>query len=207
MVTTYTQLLERRYKDQLDAPAGQYIQHAVEGAARMKLLIQALLAYGRVANESERAVEPIAAEAVLRQALANLDQSIRDSGAIVTFDALPAVLLPEVQLLQVFQNLISNAIKYAQPGVPPRIHVSAVPDNGLWRFMVSDNGVGIPAAYHEAVFTVFKRLHGRDVPGTGIGLSVCRRIVERAGGRIWVESEPGQGSRFCFTIPATREPL
>jgi PAS domain S-box-containing protein len=203
MVTTYTQLLERRYRDQLDAQAHQYIRFAVDGAARMQQLIQALLEYGLVAGGIEASQQWADAEAALKKTIANLDQAIRDKGASVTFDRLPSVRLPEVQVLQVFQNLIGNALKYCRPGTPPRIHISATCEGGLCRFSVSDNGVGVPEQYRESIFTVFKRLHGQDVPGTGIGLSVCRRIIERAGGRIWVESEPEKGSTFWFTVPAS----
>jgi PAS domain S-box-containing protein len=200
MVASYTQLLSRRYKGRLDADADEFIAFAVDGANRMQSLIQDLLAYSRVGTKGRELVESSSEEA-LERALVNLRSAIEESGALVTHDPLPAVMADGRQLVQLFQNLVGNAIKYQNPGVP-RIHVSAVQNGGKkWVFSVKDNGLGIDAQYFEKIFGMFQRLHKREeFAGTGIGLAICKKIVERHGGGISVESQPGQGSTFRFAL-------
>jgi len=203
IVSGYLQLIERRYKGKLAAEADEFINFAVEGAARMQALIQDLLAYSRVGTQGRR-FAPTDCEKVFERAVGNLGRAVTDSGATVTHDPLPTVLADATQLVQVFQNLIGNAIKF-RGAEPPRIHVAARPQDGRWLFSVRDNGIGLEPQYAERIFVLFQRLHPRDkYPGTGIGLSVCQRIIERHGGRIWVESKPGEGSTFHFTLSQTR---
>ena len=200
MVSSYTQLLARRYQGKLDAAADEFIAYAVDGANRMQRLINDLLAYSRVGTRA-KGFEPTDCTAVLDQALANLKAAIEKSGAVVTHDPLPTVMADNLQLVQLFQNLIGNAIKF-HVEKPPRIHVSAEQKGNEWVFSVRDNGIGIDPQYAERIFVIFQRLHTREeYPGTGIGLAICKKIVERRGGRIWVESQPGIGSTFYFTIP------
>lgn len=202
MVSSFTQLLAQRYRDKLDQEAAEFIGFAVDGANRMQRLINDLLMYSRVGTRG-KPFEPTDSHAALGHALANLGPAIEESQAIVTNDDLPFVLGDDVQLVQLFQNLVGNAIKFRRPEEPPRIHVSARRDGAWWTFSVRDNGIGIGAEFFARLFAVFQRLHGRDeYPGTGIGLAICKRIVERHGGRIWVESEPGKGSTFRFTLAA-----
>jgi signal transduction histidine kinase len=207
MVSNYVQLLERRCKDQLDDDAKDFVAFAADGAKRMQQLIDDLLAYSRI----ETCGKPFGttdSSVVLENALANLAVAIEETGAVVTHDPLPTVMADETQLTRAFQNLISNAIKFRKNGEKPSVHVSAKEVNVQWLFSVHDNGIGIDPEHHERIFIIFQRLHTRDeYPGTGIGLAVCKRIVERHGGSIWVESEPDQGSTFYFTIPQYREPL
>jgi PAS domain S-box-containing protein len=200
MVTSYTQLLARRYKGRLDSDADEFIAFAVDGASRMQRLIQDLLAYSRV-GAKQVVLLPTASEDCLRQALQNLHRLIEESGAIVTHDALPEVLSDEIQLVQLFQNLVGNAIKYQNTGVP-RVHVSvARAGPKKWLFSVRDNGLGIEPQYFERIFGMFQRLHKREeFAGTGVGLAICKKIVERHGGSISVESELGQGSIFRFIL-------
>jgi PAS domain S-box-containing protein len=200
MVASYTQLLSRRYKGKLDSDADDFIAFAVDGANRMQRLIQDLLAYSRVGTAGKDLLE-ISSELALQQALINLRGAIGESGAIVTHDPLPVVLADEMQLTQLFQNLVGNAIKYQGPGAP-EIHISAVSGNGkMRRFSVQDNGLGIEPQYFEKIFGMFQRLHKREeFAGTGIGLAICKKIVERHGGTITVESKPGSGSTFFFTL-------
>ena len=202
MVTSYTQLLAKRYKGKLDTDADEFIAFAVDGAIRMQLLIQDLLAYSRVGTSKEDLLD-ISSERALRQALANLRGAIEESGAEITQGPLPSVLADEMQLTQLFQNLIGNAIKYQRPGVP-RVHISAIRGSeNKCVFAVKDNGLGIEPEYFERIFGVFQRLHKRnEFAGTGIGLAICKKIVERHGGSIWVESQPGEGSTFRFTLAA-----
>ena len=200
MVASYTQLLSRRYKGKLDADADEFIAYAVDGASRMQRLIQDLLAYSRVGTKGKDLTE-ISSEAALRQAVVNLRGAIEDSGALVTHDILPDVMADEMQLVQLFQNLVGNAIKYQKPGIP-EVHVSAAKNGGkTWDFAVKDNGLGIDPQYFEKIFGMFQRLHKRDeFAGTGIGLAICKKIVERHGSNISVESTPGQGSTFRFAL-------
>ena len=200
MITSYIQLICEDYKGRLDADADQYIAFAVEGAKRMHTLINDLLAYSRVGTRGEPFM-PTSMNGVLSAAIANLEVAIEESHAVVTQDQLPTVLGDESQLIQLFQNLLGNAIKFRSDAIP-KIHVGVEETKDDWVFSVRDNGIGIDMKYAERIFSVFQRLHTReDYPGTGIGLAIVRKIVERHGGRIWVESEPANGSTFCFTLP------
>jgi PAS domain S-box-containing protein len=200
MVASYTQLLSRRYKGKLDSDADEFISFAVDGANRMQRLIQDLLAYSRVGTKG-RDLLGTSSEEALEQALVNLRSAIGESGALVTHDPLPAVMADESQLVQLFQNLVANAIKYQSPGIP-KVHVSVTRNSGKkWIFSVRDNGLGIDSQYFERIFGMFQRLHKREeFDGTGIGLAICKKIVERHGGNISVESEPGHGSTFHFAL-------
>jgi light-regulated signal transduction histidine kinase (bacteriophytochrome) len=204
MVASYTQLLARRYKGKLDADADQFIAFAVDGANRMQRLLNDLLLYSRVGTRG-KPLQPTSSETVLEAALANLQLAITESQAIITHDyPLPIVLADETQLLQLFQNLIGNALKF-RAEQPPEVHIAAEARNNEWLFSVRDNGIGLEPQYAERIFVIFQRLHTREeYPGTGIGLAICKRIVERHGGHIWVESQPGQGTTFYFTLPAGR---
>jgi PAS domain S-box-containing protein len=200
MVASYTQLLSRRYKGKLDADADEFIAFAVDGASRMQRLIQDLLAYSRVGTKGQDLLN-VSSENALQQALINLRGAIEASGALVTHDPLPAVMADEMQLVQLFQNLVGNAIKYQSPGIP-KVHISAA-GNGAKKsvFSVKDNGLGIDPQYFEKIFGMFQRLHKREeFAGTGIGLAICKKIVERHGGSISVESQPGHGSTFSFAL-------
>ncbi len=200
MVTSFLQLLQRRYEGQLDEEADEFIGYAVDGAKRMQQLINDLLAYSRVGTRG-RPFFPTDCQAVLKRALMNLRVAIQESNAVITHGSLPTVMADDAQLVQVFQNLIGNAIKFRGDDVP-RIHISVEPRAEEWVFSVSDNGVGIDPQYADRIFLLFQRLHSRaDHPGTGMGLAICKKIVERHGGRIWVESELGRGSTFFFTLP------
>ncbi|MDP2898970.1 MAG: PAS domain-containing protein [bacterium] len=200
MVASYAQLLSKRYKGNLDADADDFIGYIVDGATRMQTLINDLLLYSRVGTRGKPFRETDC-EAVLRCVLTNLQVAIHESGALVTHDRLPTVMADRSQLEQLFQNLIGNAIKFHGPEAP-RVHISAVETAAEWLFSVRDNGIGIEPEYHDRIFVIFQRLHNRtEYPGTGIGLAVCKKIVERHGGRIWLESQQGKGSTFYFTIP------
>jgi PAS domain S-box-containing protein len=200
MVASYTQLLARRYKGKLDADADEFIAFAVDGASRMQRLIQDLLTYSRVGTKG-RDMRHTSSENALEQAVVNLRGSISGSGAVVTHDALPTVLADEMQLTQLFQNLIGNAIKYHNLGTP-HVHISAAMNGDKkWNFAVKDDGIGIDPQYFERIFGMFQRLHKREeFAGTGIGLAICKKIVERHGGRISVESALGHGSTFRFAL-------
>jgi PAS domain S-box-containing protein len=205
MVSSYTQLLAQRYEGQLDQDAHDFIGYAVDGANRMQRLIQDLLTYSRVATRGQPP-EPFDAHAALGEAVLNLQAAIQESGALVTNDDLPMLLGDRSQIVQVLQNLVGNGIKFQKPGQPPRVHVSAERASAgspWWTFRVTDHGIGVDPKYFDRLFVIFQRLHAKqDYPGTGIGLALCRRIVERHGGRIWIESEPGRGTTLCFTLPA-----
>jgi light-regulated signal transduction histidine kinase (bacteriophytochrome) len=199
MVASFTQLLAKRYRGKLDADADEFIGFAVDGATRMQLLLNDLLAYSRVGTR-RKPFAMIACDSVLRDALANLKPAIEESGAAITYEPLPIVRGDEVQLIQLFQNLIGNAVKF-HGQEPLQVHISAKLQDGDWVFAVRDNGIGIAPEQQERIFLIFQRLHHRsEYPGTGIGLALCHRIVERHGGRIWVESEVGKGATFYFTI-------
>jgi len=199
VVTGYLQLLERRYKNRIDADANDFIDFAVDGVARMQQLMSDLLEYSRVGMKGTP-FEPTNVEAVLDKALVNLQAVIRDTGAVVTRDPLPTVEADQPQWVRLLQNLIGNGIKFRGER-RPEIHVSARRDQGRWVFSVRDNGIGIEPQYWEKIFVIFQRLHTRQkYSGTGIGLAICKRIVERHGGRIWLESQPGQGTTFYWTI-------
>ncbi len=199
MIASYLQLIERRYKGKLDKDADEFITFAVEGANRLQEMIIGLLAYSRVQTKGKPFEEINSAE-VLGYAVANLKLVIEESGTLVTAGTLPVIRADAGQLLQVFQNLIANAIKFRGKDAP-LIQISAEQKSSEWVFSVKDNGTGIEPEYKEKVFDMFRRLHGREYPGVGIGLSLCRRIIERHKGRIWIESEAGQGTTFYFTIP------
>ncbi len=200
MVASYTQLLAQRYEGQLDEKAKKYIDYAVDGAVRMQRLINDLLAYSRIGTRG-KALEPTDTHAVLGETLRDLAAAIEESRAMVTNDDLPIVRADASQLALVFQNLIGNAIKFRSQE-NPRVHVAVADQAGEWVFSVRDNGIGIDPKYADRIFVIFQRLHTREeYPGTGIGLAVCKRVIERHGGRIWFESEPGKGSTFFFSIP------
>jgi len=201
MISSFTQLLSKRYHGQLDADADEFITFAVDGATRMERLIQDLLAYSRVGTQG-REFQPTSGESAFQQALLNLRGAIEDSGAIVTSSALPEVMADETQLIQVFQNLVGNGIKYRRPETP-EVRVSAKRVADRWVIAVADNGLGIDAQYFERIFGMFQRLHRREeFAGTGIGLAIAKKIVERHGGTIGVQSQLGIGSTFRFSLAA-----
>ena len=200
MVATYTQLLAERYQGKLDADADKYIHYAVDGALRMQVLVRDLLAFSRVGRQGTE-FEKVDCNAVMATVLGNLEAAIAESGARVIYKQLPTVTADGSQLTQVLQNLVANAIKF-RGAEPPAIYVTSKKKNRDWVFSVADNGIGIAREYAEIVFAIFKRLHTRtEYPGSGIGLSICKKIIEHHGGRIWVESEPGRGCTFNFTLP------
>lgn len=215
MVISYTQLLARRYKGRLDADADEFIKYAVDGATRMEDLIRDLLVFSRVgANRGD--IHPVDMNLILSRVLANLRTSIEESGAVITHDALPTVIGDETELIQLLQNLIGNAVKF-RGETRPEVHLSAarcssilpssatqevVEGSEYWLFAARDNGIGIPPQYSDRIFLLFQRLHNRaEYPGTGIGLAICKKIVENYGGRIWVESQVDHGSTFYFSLP------
>jgi PAS domain S-box-containing protein len=204
MVSSYTQLLGKRYADNLQGDAQEFMHYIVDGAARMKQLIEDLLAYSRVGTRGKD-FKPVPLEAPLRRAVTNLRAAIEESGAAVTWDPLPTLDIDELQIGQLFQNLIGNALKFRGPSVP-RVHVASSEKESEFEITVSDNGIGIEPAYFERIFMVFQRLHTMgEYPGTGIGLAICKKVIERHGGRIWVTSTPGEGSQFHFTLPKHTE--
>lgn len=204
MVASYTQLLGRRYKDKIGADADEFIGYIVDGATRMQQLINDLLSYSRVGTRG-KPFETTECEVILEKALLNLKTTIEENHAVVTHDVLPALMADSSQLVQLFQNLVGNAIKF-HGDERPEVHIGAERNGTQWIFSVRDNGIGIDPKYFERIFVIFQRLHARaEYPGTGIGLAICKKIVERHKGRIWVESQPGKGSTFNFTIPMTAE--
>lgn len=201
MVSNYTQLLARRYKDRLDTDANEFIDFAVDGAKRMQDLIHDLLQYARVGTRGKE-FKSVPAERIVADALANLASAIDDAQADVQVDPLPTVACDASQIAQVFQNLIGNAVKFRRPGQRPVVRIGAARGAHAWTFSVADNGIGIDPKYHDRIFQMFQRLHGRaDYPGTGIGLALCKKIVERHGGRMRVESAAGSGTTVSFTLP------
>lgn len=201
MVSSYLKLLTRRYQGAIDSDADEFIQYAVDGATRMQGLLNDLLFYARVETQG-KACEPINCNKILDDVLANLRIAIGESGAIVTCDPLPTVMADDVHLMQLFQNLIGNAIKFRQKGVRPEVRIGVTQVDTYWQFSVRDNGIGIDPRHCGRLFTIFQRLHNRvEYPGTGIGLAICKKIVEYYGGRIWVESKAGEGAVFYFTLP------
>jgi PAS domain S-box-containing protein len=204
MVSNYTQLLGRRYKDKLDSDAHEFIAFAVDGAIRMQRLINDLLMYSRVGTQGKKFVKADSSN-MLGQAIVNLRGAIEEAQAIVSNDGLPVIAVDPGQMVQLFQNLIGNAIKFRGKEIP-LIHISARQRADHWLFSVRDNGIGIDPQYAERIFVIFQRLHGHsEYPGTGIGLSICKKIVDRHGGKIWVESQAGNGAIFYFTIPIRPE--
>jgi signal transduction histidine kinase len=200
MVASYTELLQKRYKGKLDQDADDFIFYIVDGVRRMSNLIRGLLDYSRAGETTEEPIKPVDTERALVTVLGNLKASIDDFNAEITHDPLPSVQCHPLRMQQLLQNLISNAIKY-RGDRKPQVHISAVDNGKEVVFTVKDNGIGIAPEYFDEIFGVFKRLHGREYEGTGIGLAMCKKIIERHGGRIWVESTPGEGSTFHFTIP------
>jgi light-regulated signal transduction histidine kinase (bacteriophytochrome) len=206
MVASYTELLAERYRGQLDERADKYIGYIVDGARRMQQLVADLLALSRVGTQG-KPLEPVDASRVVGNVLRSMHGVISDTGAEVDAQALPIVKADEIQLGQLFQNLVANAIKFRAPERQPRIAIRAHRRNNWWEFSVADNGIGIESEYAERIFQMFQRLHGRgQYEGNGIGLAIAKKIVERHGGRIWFESKPGEGTVFRFTLPglATR---
>lgn len=201
MVAAYTQLLAQRYQGKLDSEADKFIGYAVEGAVRMQALVQDLLAFSRV-GKNGGARKAVAGNAAVRAAEQNLAAAIQETGAVISHAPLPEVSSDHLHLVQLFQNLIGNAIKFR--GLqPPLISISAQRKGEQWEFAVSDNGIGIAPEHREVIFVIFQRLHTRtEYPGNGVGLAICKKIVEQHGGKIWVESEPGKGAIFRFTLPA-----
>ncbi len=200
MVTSYTKLLARRYKGKLDSDADEFINFAVDGALRMEHLIEDLLLYSRVGMR-DLFVKPVQCEVVLTRALDNLQRAMQESGARVTHDPLPTVKGDDTQLVQVFQNLIGNGIKF-RGKMTPCVHVSAKEKTEAWVFAIQDNGIGIDPQYADRIFVIFQRLHSHEeYPGSGIGLAICKKVIENHDGRIWFESHPGKGTTFYFTIP------
>lgn len=206
MVVNFTELLGREYKGRLDEDADTFISYAIEGALRIEAMLKALLAYWEVTEREQDSFTLVDCNAVLSKALFNLQVAIEESGASVTSDPLPTLAAEEVVLIQVLQNLISNSIKYRGEKAP-KINVSAERNAEGWLFSVQDDGIGMDPEDRERIFGMFKRLHGSEIPGTGIGLALCRKVVERQGGLIWVESEKGRGATFKFTIPGSRKEL
>ncbi|MFP4641329.1 MAG: PAS domain S-box protein [Dehalococcoidia bacterium] len=199
MVSSYMHLIEKRYNDKLDADGQEFMHYAVDGSKRMQRLINDLLAYSRVGTRG-KPFQPTDCDAVLRSVVVMLEMAIRDASAEVTWDNMPQIVADEGQLVQLFQNLVANAVKF-RGDETPRVHISAKERHDDWLFSVQDNGKGIDSEFKERVFRIFQRLHRGEYEGTGIGLAVCKKIVERHGGQIWLESEPGQGTTFRFTVP------
>jgi PAS domain S-box-containing protein len=199
-ITTYAQLLADRHRRTLNEEAMLYLDKIVHGSGRMAILIRDLLALSQ-AQGSNLVVRATDLDGIVAFALANLSSAIEESHADITRDKLPVMMVDAARISQVFQNLIGNAIKYAKPGEAPRVHISAVKEQQEWIISVRDNGLGFEPRYAEQIFGIFKRLHGREISGTGIGLAICKKVVEAHGGRIWATSSPGVGSLFSFTIP------
>ena len=200
MIVSYAQLLERRYQAQLDGDGTDFMRYILEATQRMERLLGDLANYSHQFRAPDEPVETVEPEGALQGALLMIAQAVEESGAEVTHDALPAIPFDFTQLTQLFRQLVTNSILF-RGAEAPRIHVSASDAGDAVEFSIRDNGIGIDPRYHEQIFGVFKRLHGRELPGTGIGLAIARRIVEQRGGRIWVESEPGRGATFHFTVP------
>lgn len=199
MVSSYMQLLESRYKDQLDENAREFIGYAVDGAKRMQLLIQELLKFSRL-NTRAQEFDSVNANDLYHYALDNLAMAVDESDTTITKEQLPSIYGHTGQLRQLFQNLIGNAVKYRDPKKHNKVHVSVEQSEGMWQFCIEDNGIGIQSAYYEKIFIIFKRLHiTSEYPGTGIGLAICKKIVENHGGRIWVES--GMDKAHGFILP------
>ncbi len=200
MIVSYAQLLDRRYQGQLDGDGVEFMRHIMDATQRMDRLLADLLTYSHQFRSVDQPLEQVQPEGALQGAVLMLDAAIRESGAQVTNDPLPSVQFDFAQLTQLFRQLLSNSICFRAVD-PPKIHVSALETGDAIQFSVRDNGIGIDPRYHEQIFGVFKRLHGREFPGSGMGLAISKRIVEQRGGRIWVESEPGSGATFHFTVP------
>jgi light-regulated signal transduction histidine kinase (bacteriophytochrome) len=200
MIVSYTQLMENRFQPQLHGDNLEFMRYILEAAQRMDRLLGDLLTYSHQFRAFDQPLEQVQPEGALQGVLLTMEAAVRETGAQITNDPLPPVLFDFAQCSQLFRQLITNSITF-RGAEPPKIHVSAIDTGEAIQFSVRDNGIGIDRRYHEQIFGVFKRLNGREFPGTGIGLSIAKRIVEQRGGRIWVESEPGQGATFHFTIP------
>ena len=203
-VVNFSQLLVREYRGRSESDVQTFVGYITEGVQRMEMLLNDLLAYSQSGGPLETSTAPVDTNKALKAALDNLRMSIAESGAVVTSDYLPSVYSNDGHLMQVFQNLVSNAIKYRRSDTAPSIHVRAQKIEHEWIFGVRDNGIGISPEYQATIFGLFKRLHGREIQGTGIGLAICSKVIERHGGRIWVTSEPGQGSEFFFSLPVKK---
>jgi light-regulated signal transduction histidine kinase (bacteriophytochrome) len=200
MINSFVQLLQRKFDGKLDAESGEYIKYTIEGAHRIQHLIDDLLSYTRLGAKSF-SPRQVDLSTVFKETLSNLSMASEENQTEITCDPLPRVMADPTHMLLLFQNLIANAIKFCDKE-KSRVHVSARPEADFWLFQVEDNGIGIDPQYFEKIFVVFQRLHPRDqYPGTGIGLALCKKIVEQHGGKIWVESEVGKGSKFRFTLP------
>jgi light-regulated signal transduction histidine kinase (bacteriophytochrome) len=202
VVTGYLDLIARRYQGKLDEKADIFIHFAVDAVKRMDTLITELLNYSRLAT-SDASFTSVDTNQVFEEAVSNLDVAISDSGAVITRDDLPTLTGAHTLLVQLFQNLLGNAVKFTKPGIAPEIHVSIAKKQRQWVFAVRDKGIGIEPKYFERIFAIFQRLHTREeFAGTGIGLAMCKRIIERHHGRMWLESTPGEGATFFFSLPA-----
>ena len=200
-MSAYAQLLSRKYTGKLDTDADQFLAFIIQAANRMSSLVEGLLTYARTAIEEQR-FSSVSLDEDLEAALTNLAQTITENGGSISHDPMPTVVVDQGQMISVFQNLIGNAMKYRQPGRTPEVHISAERKDAEWVISVRDNGIGFDPKHAAAIFMPFKRLHGKDeYAGTGVGLAICKRIVEAHGGRIWAESKPGEGSTFHFTLP------
>jgi PAS domain S-box-containing protein len=204
IIHSYAQLLQQRYRGRLDQDADEFIGFITTAVRRMEALIQDLLSYSRVVNVDSLPMAEVEMDGTVHWAMMNLHAAIQESNANIRFTDLPTVTGSQVQLVQLLQNLLSNAIKY-RGAAAPAVEITAAPDGRMWTFTIRDNGIGIDPQYHDRIFGIFKRLHGRDIPGTGIGLAICEKIIQKHGGRIWVESEAGRGAAFRFTLPAAGE--
>jgi PAS domain S-box-containing protein len=203
VIAGHVELLARRYEGQLDENADRYIAFAVDGCTRMRVLIEDLLSYSRAGREAE--VQPVDVTEVMEQVRRNLGPALEESGgSLIVDDHLPTLIADRTQLVQVFTNLVANSLKYCRPNLAPNIHVSAVHAEDSWRLEIADNGVGIPKEHRERIFRIFQRLHGRDIPGTGIGLAICRKIVERHQGTIEVGESPYGGASFTIVLPESQ---
>lgn len=204
MMTIYVQLLQKELHGTLSETALEYIENVINGGQRISRLIDGLLQFTRLGGMSEITPVAVDAQIAVREALGDLQMAVSESNAKLTTNELPVVMADPLHLRQVFQNLIGNSIKYRRPDIDPEIQIFANKDGDSWQFCVQDNGIGIAAEHHDQVFLPFKRLHGSDIAGAGIGLATCKRVIERYGGRIWIESEENRGTRFYFTLPAEK---
>jgi light-regulated signal transduction histidine kinase (bacteriophytochrome) len=203
-IMSFSQLLEEKYYDKIDANGKEFISFITEGAKNMNILIKDLLAYSRITTHAETpGLHDL--ESILKDALYNLQEAIKESEAVITYDEMPTLKVDRTQFLQLFQNFISNAIKFRRD-IPPRIHIGVREGNVAWLFSIKDNGIGIESKYFDRLYNIFYRLHTKEeYPGTGIGLPICKKIIQRYGGKIWVESELGKGTTFYFTIPKKKK--
>ena len=200
-VASYTQLLAQRCNQQNDGETVEFLGSILSGVKRMQALIKELLNYSSLLEGSSTRITDLDCDAIFEEAMFACHGAAQETGAAITHDPLPMVRADRAQLVQVLQNLLSNAIKYRKPNERPRIHVSAANQGEEWVFQVADNGIGFESQYAERIFGLFKRLHGGEYGGSGLGLGICKKIVERHGGRIWANSQPGRGSQFFFTLP------